>query len=289
MTNHLKNRHLEQAVYPKCKGMRSGDGTEIRCPDCGWICLKHMYEKHRGCEECKSYAWRKQMVELEKIRNRPRTTITLLAADGSRVPLEWVKEFTYLGRVISADDRDEPAVEQRMTAAWRAWHSLKPVFRAKMRRGQKIGLANVIVQASLLYGCEMWCLSKSTNSRLRSAQDAILRLATGLMPIMTPAGLRKPSHKLLLQRAHAQDIVQTIQRRRLQFFGRVFRRTRANPVTDLLHELWDDEGRPTYERSKPSWLKQVRTDIDNSMNFQDVYNQATWESDCLEAGDPYEG
>ena len=59
--------------------------------------------------------------------------------------------------------------------------------------------------------------------------------------------------------------------------------------TDLLHELWDDEGRPTYERSKPSWLKQVRTDIDNSMNFQDVYNQATWELDCLEAGDPYEG
>ena len=112
---------------------------------------------------------------------------------GSRVPLEWVKEFTYLGRVISADDRDEPAVEQRMTAAWRAWHSLKPVFRAKMRRAQKIGLANVIVQASLLYGCETWCLSKSTNSRLRSAQDAILRLATGLMPIMTPAGLRKPS------------------------------------------------------------------------------------------------
>ena len=83
-------RHLEQAVFPKCKGMRSGDGTEIRCPDCGWICLKHMYEKHKGCEECKSsYAWRKQMVELEKIRNRPRTAITLLAADGSRVPLEW--------------------------------------------------------------------------------------------------------------------------------------------------------------------------------------------------------
>ena len=81
MTNHLKNRHLEQAVFPKCKGMRSGDGTEIRCPDCGWICLKHIYEKHKGSEECKSYAWRKQMVELEKIRNRPRTTITLLAAD----------------------------------------------------------------------------------------------------------------------------------------------------------------------------------------------------------------
>ena len=145
-------------------------------------------------------------------------------------------------------------------------------------RAKKIGLANVIVQASLLYGCETWCLSKSTNSRLRSAQDAILRLATGLMPIMTPAGLRKPSHKLLLQRAHS-----------LQFFGRVFRRTRANPVTDILHELWDDEGRPPYERSKPSWLKQVRTDIDNSMNFQDVYNQATWEPDCLQAGDPYEG
>ena len=61
MTNHLKNRHLEQAVFPKCKGMRSGDGT----------------------------AW---------------------------VPLEWVKAFTYLGRVISVGDRDEPAVEQRMTS-----------------------------------------------------------------------------------------------------------------------------------------------------------------------------
>ena len=37
-----------------------------------------------------------------------------------------------------------------------------------------------------------------------------------------------------------------------KLFGRVFRRTRANPVTDILHELWDDEWRPTYERSKPS-------------------------------------
>ena len=135
----------------------------------------------------------------EKRRNRPRTTIALLLATGSRVPLERVKEFTYFD-----------SVEQRMAAAHH-----------------------------------------------------------------DPGRPPKPSRMASI--------------RGLQLFGRVFRRTRANPVTELLHELWDDEGRPTYERSKPSWLKQVRTDIDNSMNFQDVYNQATWESDCLEAGDPYEG
>jgi hypothetical protein len=83
--------------------------------------------------------------------------------------IENVTEFKYLGRIISADDYDDGAVNFNITKASKTWYRMYRILSRDTADScvmARFYLA--IIQAKLLYGSETWVLSQRTLKRLES-------------------------------------------------------------------------------------------------------------------------
>ena len=77
----------------------------------------------------------------------------------------------YLGSICSTDM--QPEIANRLSRASRAYHKLKrlKVWGDKdISQGIKMILYKVIVQSTLLYGCETWAISKFNVKKWRSSR-----------------------------------------------------------------------------------------------------------------------
>lgn len=91
--------------------------------------------------------------------------------------IENVTEFKYLGRIISADDYDDGAVNFNITKASKTWYRMYQILSrdtADSRVMARFYLA--IIQAKLLYGSETWVLSQRTLKRLESFHNRCARI-----------------------------------------------------------------------------------------------------------------
>ena len=83
------------------------------------------------------------------------------------IPIENVSEFKYLGRILSADDRDDAAVSYNIKKASQAWFGMYHILLHKTSNPCTMAhFYLAIVQAKLLYGSESWVLSKCLLTRL---------------------------------------------------------------------------------------------------------------------------
>ena len=98
-------------------------------------------------------------------------------------PIKNVKEFKYLGRVLTANDDDWPAVVGNLGKARRSWGRL---LRVLGREGAypKVSRAfyTAVTQAVLLFGAETWVLTTRMEKALESFQSRVARKITGSQP-----------------------------------------------------------------------------------------------------------
>ena len=96
--------------------------------------------------------------------------------------LERVETFKYLGRLLSMDDNDGPAVRANLLKAQKSWARISRVLREESVPPRVAGMFyKAVVQAVLLYGRESWNLG----FHLRAAW----RLAIVNKPRRDPHGL----------------------------------------------------------------------------------------------------
>jgi hypothetical protein len=92
-----------------------------------------------------------------------------------------VKEFKYLGQILSDDDSDEPCVERNLKRAKQQWGMICGILSNEPASPEVMAsFYKSVVQSVLLYGSESWVLTKSMITKLASFHRRCARYITGM-------------------------------------------------------------------------------------------------------------
>ncbi|XP_073670704.1 uncharacterized protein [Paramisgurnus dabryanus] len=170
------------------------------------------------------------------------------------IELETVKEFTYLGSVISNDGGATKDVEARIGKAKAAFAQLKPVWRARsISLKTKLRILESSVKSILLYGCETWGLTQLNIKKLQTFINSRLRFILG---IWWP---RKISNQDLLEKVGQEPVEITIRRRKWRWIGHTLRKPPASITRAALE--WNPQGKRRRGRPRLSWRRGVIKDL----------------------------
>lgn len=93
---------------------------------------------------------------------------------------EVVKEFTYLGTLVSSDNNLGVKIERRIAAANRCYHGLIRQFQSRvLSRKVKCNIYKALIRPVLTYGSEYWTLTKADEEALLRFEKKILRKIYG--------------------------------------------------------------------------------------------------------------
>ena len=167
--------------------------------------------KHLASKHCREMAARRR-------RHR-------VAADGARAmrrtftaygkELRRVDRFKYLGRVLSYDDSDTPAIRRNLKRARVAWGRLSTVIAKESVPPPVAGMFyQAVVAAVLLYGSESWVLSAYDLRALEGFHVECARRLTGMRPSKRGEIWVYPKSSDVLRAARLQSIRAYIAKRR---------------------------------------------------------------------------
>ncbi|GBP37630.1 Putative uncharacterized transposon-derived protein F52C9.6 [Eumeta japonica] len=95
--------------------------------------------------------------------------------------LEYVKEYIYLGQLISTDGSMNKEIERRITNTWKKFWSLKEIFKDKdMPMTAKKKVYELCIMPCLLYGCQTWALTELQENKLKVCQNSMERSILGI-------------------------------------------------------------------------------------------------------------
>ena len=204
MYRHFGLRHPEATInIPE-------DGEVERCDLCGMFAL-NMF-RHQTTSTCKKGRGRRENEKLQEKQAEAEEVIFTVYGE----KLERVREFRYLGRILTEDDDDSKNIIEQLARARQKWNSRAKILKregANARTMAKFYMA--VVQAVLLYGAESWTITKKNWMRLRSFHRGATRY-------MTSQHIRKnedgtwthPDHKDLEKRCGLFSIETYVERRR---------------------------------------------------------------------------
>ena len=131
-------------------------------------------------------------------------------------PLERVRSFRYLGRILSDNDDDSPCIQENLRRARQRWNCIAKILKAEGANAKCMSkFYMTIVQAVLLYGADTWVIKKQDMDRLRSFHKRALRYMTGEHIRQKGDNTWEyPDHQDLLKKCSLFPIETYIQRRR---------------------------------------------------------------------------
>ena len=107
-----------------------------------------------------------------KVKSKSKKAVTV-----SRVELEEVTDFKYLGSYISADGNIEKAISTRIGLAAQAFNRLNNVWKSSSLHTKfktKLKIYNSSVRSVLLYASGTWRTNKKIESRIRGFEGRCL-------------------------------------------------------------------------------------------------------------------
>lgn len=168
------------------------------------------------------------------------------------------EEFKYLGVTVNNQNKIEEEIQIRLNAANRCYWSLLKLLKSKhLSRDTKIRIYTVILQPVLLYGAEVWTLTKQTQKKLIIFENKILRRIYG--PIFEEGIWRIRTNREIRNLYRRPDIVAVVRSRRIRWLGHVRRREENTAI----RRVWrgQPEGRRPLGRPRLRWSDQVSDDV----------------------------
>lgn len=174
--------------------------------------------------------------------NGPQTAILI---DGET--LAYVNEYTYLGQLISFQDKMEKELRRRICLAWKAFWGLKFILLdRKISRKIKFHTLETCVYPVLLYGCQTWSLRSQQKNKLQICQRKMQRKILGI-------SLRdRIPNTTIQQLAQTTDVAQTATQSKWKWGGHIAR-LQDNRWT-YKSTVWDTRiGQRTQGRPRRRW------------------------------------
>jgi hypothetical protein len=131
-------------------------------------------------------------------------------------PIEIVEKFEYLGRIVTKDDKDGPAVMRNLARARAKWANMRRfLVRDAADPKTMATFYRTVVLYVLLYGSESWVLTSDLMRQLRSFHRRCCRGLTGEFIRQDEEGeWICPKSEEVLKKAGVLTIEEYIQKRR---------------------------------------------------------------------------
>lgn len=126
--------------------------------------IRSVGPKHFATAACRSQAARLQ--ERDRV-SRQATMANSIVFYVNGIAIQTVSEYKYLGRILSADDRDDAAVSFNIKNANKAWFGMYRILSRQSSDSHTMARFYLaVVQAKLLFGSETWVLTERLLQRL---------------------------------------------------------------------------------------------------------------------------
>ena len=171
---------MHQNVHDTVVILEEGNLPLPRCPQCDLqVSRKALNGRHLGTNQCRTGAERK----IQRLAAAEGEAATERAFNAYGKRIKAVKEFRYLGRILTSTDNDWPAVARNLYRARTMWGRLARILGregADPKVSQMFYIA--VTQQVLLFGAESWVLTGKMESALDAFQGRVARRLTGRVP-----------------------------------------------------------------------------------------------------------
>ena len=189
----------------------------------------------------------------------------LLHQEGSEViagcTIERVESFVYLGSLITPKNEIKAEVEQRISAATRAFYALNSVFRSRLlSRKTKLRVLTSVVLPVLTYGAETWSVTATLERRMISFENGLLKTICG--PVFdNDLGIwRRRYAREVRNLTHQPLVTDLIRSARLRWLGHVLRASPDRHIRNVFEERM--VGRRPVGRPRTRWKDVVVADLE---------------------------
>lgn len=164
--------------------------------------------------------------------------------------LSQVNSFKYLGSVIEHTANCSNEIRARFGAARSAMRSLKSFWKDRaLNKRIKLRMLRTLVWPVALYGCESWTMKADDIRRTKALEMDGYRRA-----LQINGTARRTNDSVLAEMGTERLLVETVKKRKLQFFGHVIRA--QNLTTHLLEGRID--GRRSRGRPRRRWGDDIK-------------------------------
>ena len=183
-------------------------------------------------------------------------------------PIDNVKQFKYLGSIITDDGDVEIDVRSRIGQATSVFKRMDKVWKSsKISLKIKIQLCYSIVLSTAIYACETWKTSSKINQKLNTFHQRCLR------KIMKITYLDRVTNEEVLARSGCRKLTEIITERRMKMAGHILRRPDTRHSKYVLS--WNIEGKRKKGRPKRTWRKTFQEDLERvNISINDAENTA---------------
>lgn len=168
------------------------------------------------------------------------------------VRLEQVRQIKYLGCLINNDGDNHTEIRSRIECARAAFNKMRKVLCSRdLRLPLRIRLLRCYVFSILLYGVEAWTINSNEMRRLEAFEMWCYRR------ILKISWIDKVRNLDILKHLNKNtEILCTIKRRKLEYFGHVMRGAKYRLLQNIMQGKI--AGKRGSGRRKTSWLKNLR-------------------------------
>ena len=187
--------------------------------------------------------------------------------------LETVTSFKYLGSVIT-DEGSKPEILSKIAQTTAALTRLKPVWNDRsISLSSKIQLMRSLVTSSFLYACESWTLTAELQRRIQAMET---RCYHKILCILYKDNVTNEKVRAKIQQAIGphEDLLTTVKRRKLQWYGHV---SRSSGLAKTISQGTVKGGR-RQGRQRKRWEDNIRewTGLEFVKSQRAVENSEKW-------------
>ena len=204
MYRHFAWKHPEKDISI------DDDGLLPKCPKCKMHCLD--MEKHLRSKTCEKIFTRRRNEDLQDKQVMADEIKFYIQGE----EIERVREFKYLGRILTNNDDDTKCIDNALAKARRQWNCIGKMLKREGANAEIMGRFYItIVMSVLLYGSESWTITGKNLIKLKSFHNRALRYMTGKhIKKETEGKWTYPAHEELRKICKLESIETYIQRRR---------------------------------------------------------------------------
>ena len=211
-------------------------------------------ELHRLLDEinefCNAYGMElnAKKTKVMVIEKQPGTKIVIKS---NGVTLEQVKQYKYLGTLITEDAKCLQEIKRRIGIAKKSFWELKELMKSNINMNTKKRLLKIYIMSLSSYGCEAWTIGKEAARRINAFE------AWCYCRMLKVSWINKITNKEIFDRVKEQpNLLKQIAQRKSSFFGHIARIPDQNLFVDILEGFIN--GKRAQGRPRRMWIDDIK-------------------------------
>ena len=201
-------------------------------------------------ESCKAYGMElnAKKTKVMVIEKQPGTKIVIKS---NGVTLEQVKQYKYLGTLITEDAKCLQEIKRRIGIAKKSFWELKELMKCNINMNTKKRLLKTYIMSLLTYGCEAWTIGKEAARRINAFEAWCFRR------MLKVSWINKITNKEIFDRVKEKpNLLKQIAQSKSSFFGHIARSPDRNLFVNIMEGFIN--GKRAQGRRRRMWIDDIK-------------------------------